>query len=297
MNRRLLAALFALPAVAAAETADFLRLQPSARSAAMGDALAAAADGADALTGNPAGLALQPARQASFSHAELFDGTKLDHLGYLQAAGDGAAIGGSLRRLSHPKIEGRDINRAPNGSFDAADTAAGAAYALAPRPGLRLGAGLKYVETRVADASGRSAAVDLGAQYAPWESGLSFGASALNLGPGLKPGSETEALPSTLSVGASARSLGALFALEFNHRPNAGRTALAVGSEVRLAQPFAVRLGYVTKPLQGGEGSAGGVSGLSTGFGVSVSQVTLDYAFSPYGDLQDLHRVSLAVRF
>jgi hypothetical protein len=289
-------ALLAASEAFGAETAAFLRLQPDARAAGMGDALVAAPEGLSAFTVNPAGLALKPARQAGFTHASLFEDTRLHQLSYAQPAGEGGAAGLSLRRLSHGALEGRDAARSRTGSFTAADTAVTAAYARKAAPGLVAGAALSYVDSQLADTHGRGVAGDLGAVWSREEAGLpiSLGAAARNLGPGLKRDREREALPAILSFGAAVRPVKeALLAAELRWRPEDAGTEASLGGEYAVIEAFRLRAGY---SLRNG-GDAGGASGLGAGFGLSLSQFSLDYAFSPYGELGSAQRVTLGVRF
>jgi hypothetical protein len=181
-------ALLAATEAFGAETAAFLRLQPDARAAGMGEALTAASEGLSAFTVNPAGLALKPAREAGFSHSALYEATRLHQLSYAQPAGQDGAAGVSVRRLTHGGLEGRDAARARTGSFTAADTAVTAAYARKAAPGLVAGAALSYVDSQLADTHGRGVAGDLGVVWSREEAGLpvALGAAARNLGPGLK---------------------------------------------------------------------------------------------------------------
>lgn len=289
-------ALLAASEALGAETAAFLRLQPDARAAGMGEALVAAPQGLSAFTVNPAGLALKPARQAGFTHASLFEDTRLHQLSYAQPAGEDGAAGLSLRRLSHGGLEGRDAARSRTGSFAAADTALTVAYGRKAAPGLVAGAALSYVDSQLADTHGRGVAADLGAVWSREDGGVPFslGAAARNLGPGLKRDREREPLPATLAFGAAARPVKeALVAADLRWRPNDSGSELSLGAEYEVIEAFRLRAGYSLRPGDG----PGGASGLGAGFGLSLSKLTLDYAFSPYGELGSAQRVTLSVRF
>lgn len=292
----LTAALLCAAEAGAVETASFLTLQPGARAAAMGDALAADARGLAAFTSNPSGLGLKAERQAGFSHAELFEDTRLDHAAYAQPLGEGGAAGLSVLRLSHARIDGRDASRAATGSFSAADTAASAVYARRAAPGLVAGAAVKYIDSQIADRHGKGVAADLGATWSREEGPLPFslGAAALHLGPGLKFDRERDELPATLAAGAALKPApGALAALELKHRPHGSGTSVHLGGEYAVIEALRLRAGYALRP---GE-DAGGASGLGAGFGLTLARVDVDYAFSPYGELGNAQRVSLTIRF
>lgn len=90
-----------------------------------------------------------------------------------------------------------------------------------------------------------------------------------------------------------------------------------IGTEYRFGQTLALRAGYLNsnRSLQAGSasGPVGSVSdstlnqltGFMAGFGVSVplrrfsslNNLNLDYAFVPYGELGNTHRISLGVKW
>ncbi|GAG58644.1 unnamed protein product, partial [marine sediment metagenome] len=53
---------------------------------------------------------------------------------------------------------------------------------------------------------------------------------------------------------------------------------------------MALRVGYRTGPADEG-------SGLTVGAGFRAGRILLDYAFVPYGDLGNTHRISLGMKF
>ena len=55
-----------------------------------------------------------------------------------------------------------------------------------------------------------------------------------------------------------------------------------------------MRAGY---QLGHGQDQLGSLVGFAAGFGVKISRLTLDYAFVPFGDLGDTHRMTLGWSF
>lgn len=288
--------LLAAAEAAAAETAQFLRIMPGARPMSLGEAYTAVADDLNALTTNPAGLSRVGGRQAGFMHAELYGAARYDFMGLAQPLGDGA-WGVSLQRLTSGGLEGRDEAGRPTGSFGAADTALALAFSSRlPDSSARVGAGVKLIESRLADASGRTAAVDLGAQR-PLEAGglpLMLGVSVRNLGPGLKLGDVREDLPLTVSAGGAVRLAGALMiSADVFDRPRGGGAGMAVGTEYFVVPTFALRAGY------GGASATAGdpMSAFGFGFGLRVMRATIDYGFTPGGALGAAQRLGFSTRF
>ncbi|MBI5596118.1 MAG: hypothetical protein HY928_08530, partial [Elusimicrobia bacterium] len=106
-----LALLLAGPARAAALNtgAAFLKLDPGARSAALGGAYSAAAGSADTLFFNPAGLASLSRREFMAGHAEWLAGTRFDALAMGLPVAWGS-LGVSALRLSAGTLEARSAD-------------------------------------------------------------------------------------------------------------------------------------------------------------------------------------------
>lgn len=286
------------------EGAAFLRILPGARPMAMGGAYTAVADDLNSLGTNPSGLARLEARQAAFMHAELFAGNRYDFLGYAHPMKSGVlregTLGLGLQRLSYARFEGRGADRQPTGSLSAADTAVSLAYSR--RVGGRselVGASLKYVESGLAEASARTLALDMGLMrpYAFKGLPLMLGVAVHNVGPALRFQDEALDLPLTASLGASLRLAGtAIVSADVGRRLKSAGFDFRVGSEYALLPGFALRAGYAVAPAAAARGS-GNFSGLGMGFGLKILKASLDYSFSPYGELGSAQRLSLSSRF
>jgi hypothetical protein len=295
----LLALLLALPAPALAGMntgAAFLKLDPSARSAALGSAYTAMAGSADSLYFNPAGLAALGRRELSAGHAEWLAGTRFDALAYGQPTAWGA-LGVSALRLSAGTFDARTADRRAAGSFEAADSM----YALSAARRFELGtfgASFKYLKSEIGPYSAQTVAVDLGARKEVPGRPLSLGVSVRNLGKGLKFLDQEDPLPLTLSAGASYRLAGVLgIALDVRHEPHESRTSVSLGSEYAVFGALSLRAGYGANTLTRGAGAAGPMGGLGAGLGFKFRSFGADYAFTPFGELGDVQRLSLSARF
>lgn len=305
MNRITLGLLLLLPAAAAAdEGASFLTLGSGARPAAMAGAWTAVAEGVDSPFWNTAGLSRLEKGEFQFSHREAPIGLRYETVGFARRTARGAfAATGSY--LGQPSLSGRDAAGAQTGRYNAYDLSAGVHYggALPFWPELGLGAGARYVRSRIAEASAQTVAADVGAQWqgsAPWGRGKpSLGAAVRNIGPGLRFLDQSSALPLTASVGFGYRLPEGLVAdADAIARPNAGLNGFAAGVEYPLARAFSVRAGYSSIVAQTGAGGiSGALSGFSAGFGVRLDGWTLDYAMTPMGELGSAQSFSLGARF
>ena len=67
-----------------------------------------------------------------------------------------------------------------------------------------------------------------------------------------------------------------------------------LGTEYNISDMVFLRAGY--KYLQYGN-DLGALSGLTVGLGADIADYYLDYAFTPYGSLGQVHRISLTLHF
>ncbi len=76
---------------------------------------------------------------------------------------------------------------------------------------------------------------------------------------------------------------------------NDERFYLALGAEYLLNKNFAFRAGYQFGHASDDLGS--GLVGLGAGLGLKFDSFALDYAYVPFGDLGDTHRMTLGFNF
>lgn len=279
------------PAFARSVSFEFVGLEPSARSASMGGALAAVPEDASAVSYNPAGLAWLSRGEVSFMHNEYFQTVRQEHL---QAAfrGDWGGLGlagqyisyGSFQQttLSQPRGTGETIR--PN-SFLATLAYGGKAVRF-----LSLGAALKVGTFSLGPHGASAAALDFGALYEAPVKEMRLAASLQNIGTRIRFLQTNESWPLLLRLGGSYRFLEdrLLAALEFDIAKDREDT-IHLGVEYRPLSLLSLRAGY------NGTNQAG--IGLTAGVGLQVSSLRFDYGFAPFGDLGLAHRASLSYRF
>lgn len=303
---------------AGSTSAAFLKLGVGARAVAMGGAFSGVAGDPYALYWNPAGLAyLEGERNAGLFHNEYFQGLGQEFLFYTVPASEvklllaGRARSGvyglGLDYFYTPKdmerrsglYEADPVNpiSPAEGKFGAYDVAFSAGYGWRHDERVSLGAAFKVIRQSIDDESGSSVALDLGLLKEFTRNGTPYtaGFTVQNLGPGIKFVSRRYGLPLVFKAGLS-RPLpgpGGLLALELS-KPVDNYPSLAVGVEYPLTGRLALRSGYRLRQ-HGNE--LGPWSGFSAGAGVAFDKVSLDYAFSPFGELGNSHRFSVNVRF
>ncbi|MBI3298349.1 MAG: PorV/PorQ family protein [Elusimicrobia bacterium] len=292
------------PARCAEEGGAFLTLGAGARPAAMGGAYSAVGADADAGAWNPAGLARLEHSGLHISHRESGIGNRYEVLSIARKTARGT-LSATGSYLGHDALSGRDELGAPTGSFGAFDISAAAHYGVIP-PFLEtvaLGAGLRYVRSRIAEASAQTFAMDFGAHWRarePLGPGTpSLGAALRNVGPGLRFLDQSSALPLTASAGLGySLPGGSLIDIDFIRRAHASLNVFAAGLEVPLAKGFLARLGYNSTAAQtSGGGVSEALSGLTSGFGLGLGPLSVDYAIAPMGELGLAQTLTLGTRF
>ncbi len=300
------------PATAfAASGASFLKLGVGARALGFGSAYTAIAEDSTALYWNPAGLAFVQRKEVSATHAELFAGSRSDFLSYAQTARRAGSMeslfsfGVSALYLNQAELDGRSEDRGATGDFNAGDLAVTFGGAKTVRS-LSLGAGVKVIRSQIAGETASGLALDLGTVWKTPGSKLQLGAAVQNLGPQMKFVQDNYALPLTLSGGAGYQvARGLLMSADLKTRPYDSKTSLSFGTEFAPVSMFALRCGYLaegaaSKAPVSGEGlgkNAANLTGFGFGLGLKFSRATLDYAFTPSGELGNSQRLSLAVKF
>ncbi|MBI4249813.1 MAG: PorV/PorQ family protein [Elusimicrobia bacterium] len=284
--------------------AAFLKIDPGARSAAMGGAYAALAGDVYAMHYNPAGLSRLYRREVAATHTQWLLGTQYNFAGLAYPSGLGA-WGFAATRLAAGAIEGRDANRQKTAGFTSADTAYALGYGrILEGPfssGVsRLGVSAKFIESRIGNYSAHSVAFDMGLAHDFGGGPVSLGVSVLNAGRGMRFLSQKDPLPLTLVLGSALKLAGAMqFAADLRYEPYDRRWDLGLGTEYAAFPAVSLRLGYASNLRQGGFGlqGAGPLSGLGAGLGLQMSRFQADYAFTPFGPLGNVQRVSLGLRF
>jgi hypothetical protein len=293
-------ALLALSASAFADgegtsAATTLELDGAARPMAMGGAFTAVADDPCAVFYNPAGLTQQRGAAAMFTHTMYFSGINSE---YMALAGDGSGgwnWGAGANFLFTNDIAGYDEYGNPTGNFGASEGFAALDGAVALSERTSIGAGAKYVRQSIDAVSASALAGDAGIL---WRNGpLRLGGAVQNVGQKITLGSTAFALPLALAGGASYKlPFPMTLSAEYKHY-NDGNAGVHVGGEYALAQLIGVGdVFYLRGGYQGGRSDNTG-SGFAAGVGFELGAWKLDYAFSPWGDLGNVQRITLGINF
>jgi len=283
---------------------QFLKIMPSPRGAALGEAYSSLVDDASAIDWNPAGLINITGQSLFMTHSMYLADTSLNYVAYAQNAGEVGAWGMAAKHFSAGSIARTDENAVDMGSFSPYDVALSVGFACYitgfnkdPEERFILGATGKLVRSKIL-ASDNTISSDIGLLF-PYIFEYKFRLSmvALNIMGSLRHDKEEAPLPMVLKVGSVTHLAKYLDLMVDFAQPNDNYPWLALGSELRV--PFgkktglALRAGFNTRSLTDNTGLRN--IGLGAGFRHDI--YSLDYSFSPQGDLGVAHRMSLTLSY
>jgi long-subunit fatty acid transport protein len=278
---------------AGTSSAQFLKLGAGARAAGMGDAFTSISDDVTAAYWNPAGLAQIKKTELSMMHNTYLVDTQYQFLGAAFPVKSNT-VAFSFFRLDHGDIDEYSGSDVKIGSFDAGSTAINISFARKISEGFLLGVSGKYVSENIDSEKASTFAGDIGLLLTQGK--FNFGLSLQHLGGGLTFVQEESPLPQTFRLGTSTKFLNEklLAALDFS-KPQDDSGTLHLGAEFRALSAIALRGGYQTTP--GNQLDVSGLKGISGGLGATLGLFTLDYAFIPFGDLGNTHKISALIKF
>lgn len=262
--------------------AQWLTVGGGARAHAMGGAYVSIADDGAALSWNPAGLVRTDGHRISITHTSWLSDAGYQYAGYAGRLSSEAGIGGTVE---HGAVSWDNTG---DGDFTSGDFCGALGYARRLGASLSVGGGVKFISSELGDEQASSYAADLGVLYEPWQ-GVTLGAAARNLGPGMDFGGGEDPLPSTVAVGASCVWRDVLVALDIEKQNDLDPGA-RLGVEYRPVKPFALRGGAVM-------GAESALSAFTAGVGLTWNdRWSLDYAYRP-SELTDTHRFAVSGAF
>jgi len=284
-------------------SANFLKISQSAREASLSGAYSAIADDSNAIFSNPAALAIVEKSEISLGFTSYIQDSKMGLLSYVRDFNEGK-LGLGLSLLSITGIEKRGPTDSAGivpelGSFDSNDMAIFLSYAkknIFPQQidNLNGGINLKFIRSKIDSSSAFALAMDLGFLY-KYSDKTNISFSIFNLGTKMKYEDESDPLPLNLKAGISYKwkEKTALLA-EVQEYLNDEKFYPSLAIEHILRPGFALRAGY---KFGYDTSNLGSIVGFSAGFGMKVSDIGLNYAYVPFGDLGNIHRFDFQMKF
>ncbi|MEW5692643.1 MAG: PorV/PorQ family protein [Candidatus Hydrogenedentota bacterium] len=274
-------------------SALFLNINPSARTAALGSSgVAEAGDIATALFLNPAGLERNTRHNVYFMHHALFEDIYQDFLSYSVPLGQGI-FGTGITWIDYGDIQRTTLANPYGGigTFSGNDFLFTLSYGVRPLPYWIFGGSLKFLREKLETQSSGGAALDFGVIWNTPVEGFDLGMSIRNVGSSLKYDVEDEDLPITIQAGCAIHLFEERLNLFIDVKKiiNDDEIGLNIGGEFWGLQPLSIRCGY--------DSNRDATKAFSVGFGIRYSDFTLDYAFIPKDDLESTHRIGASVSF
>ncbi|RMH62777.1 MAG: hypothetical protein D6677_09030 [Calditrichaeota bacterium] len=308
---------------------QFLKIDISARSVAMGGSFVAVTTDASAMYTNAAGIARNNGYEAMFTHTQWIAGTSYDFGAVTFKMGDMGAMGVMVSSFASGDMDVRTVEQ-PEGTgelFNTQDIMVGLTYARNLTDNFTIGFTGKYINQRIWHMSAATMALDVGVMYNTPFWGTVLGASIRNFGAKMRldgrdikyaydpdnrnsgnvfvVNSQYEMLyyeiPLNFQVG-----LARTFNINDQNRftltvdavtPNDNFEAVNAGFEYDWDDMFFIRGGYKSLFRANTE------EGLTAGVGLNVrlegtTMMQLDYAYADFGRLSDnTQRFTLYLRF
>ena len=285
----------------------FLRLEPSARAAALGGSFTAVyGDDVNAFFYNPALLNEAMHRHLSLSYLNHLSDINAGFVAYSRHYEGLGTLAAGLRFLSWGELQGADEQGNRTDTFGASDVALTIGAARAQNERLQYGVNVHLIYSSVESFNASALAADVGVLYHVDDQQLTLSASVNNLGVTLSSlGATKDDLPLDVRVGLTKRlryiplmiSLTGYNLHDIGDEPEGG-TALGnvfqhiiFGGEFQFSQAFNVRFGYNHRRHEGLKtGSRLDLAGVGLGFGLMIRRFRLDYAFNSwsFGGLHQL---------
>jgi hypothetical protein len=286
---------------------EFLRLDLSARAAALGGSFVSNVDDPNVIFYNPAGLKMLTGSPASFSFLKYLLDINFASITYSTEIKSIGRVAFALKYDNYGKFVRSDEFGNQMGDYSAGDAVIIAGYSNELDKNFYYGVNAKFIYTTIDNYSSTAIALDLGLNYNLPDKDLSIGFAVLNVGSQISAYINTkEKLPVDVTAGVSKSipHTPLRISLDF-HRLNDSQPdlvshlkAFSIGTEFTLSKVLRLRLGYDNQKRQDlSIGTFAGLSGFSIGLGANVSGYSFDYGFSSFGAIGALHRISVSTTF
>lgn len=285
----------------------FLKVNYSARAAAMGNAYTGLANDASAVFFNPAGLVQISGKEAQLTYMNYLDGVNCAAAVYAQNYNGLTSLGIFSKGLN--ATEDRTIvdeygqYAGTDGTFGVSDFVIGISAARTLLPILDLGINVKFLQESLDDQSATAIAFDVGIMHQTTNKNLKVGIALRNVGKQLSYFTDNEyeeKMPITATLGFNLHPNDKLYATLDIYKPLNYDYLGRLGAEYKIYEMLFLRAGYKTNASDwktGGNQEA--LAGMSFGFGVNLQQYKLkmDYAISSYGDLGYVNQITMGYLF
>ena len=276
----------------------FLKIDPSARSTAMGGAFVGLSNDETALYYNPAGLVQIDTKRFFTTYNNYITDIQSGFLGYVHPYNENTRLGISICYFNYGSFDRTDGDGNNLGTFGASDFALALSVARSVGSQFNVGVTGKFIYEKLEDFSSDALAFDVGVLYLLRDGRTRIGAAGQNIGAQLKGATEShkDPLPTSVKLGIShrMRELPLTVALDAA-KPVDNDVFFSLGGEFTALEPLYLRLGWSSfgKNYKT-DSDKDNLAGFAAGFGVTWKVYHFDYAFSSYADLGGVHKISIS---
>ncbi|MBP7653470.1 PorV/PorQ family protein [Candidatus Dependentiae bacterium] len=283
-----------------------LSLPVTAYNAALSSANSSFSDDINSLTSNPAGLASLNYKSMLFSHFSHFQNINTEYAAaVIPIKKTNANIGFDLTFFNSGSIEKSYIdsngNPIKSGTYKNYDKMIGFYYAMNFKEEFNVGAGMKFIDSKLGEVSAQTLRGSLGLQkyfQTSENSKIAFSANIRNFGSELKFDQEKNKPKEIYRIGA-----GVILDLSLNKIKTGvdieyvtdDKINYYAAIDILLAKILSLRGGYDSRNDAGNNFSLG--LGLNINSSTVEKGINIDYSYTPYGDLGNSHRFSLSFEF
>lgn len=273
---------------------EFLKIGVGPRAVAMGGAYTAVADDVYSMYWNPAGLGRMKTAEITFQNNQFITDIDQNYLAVAMPMQNAGTIGFSANVVSIEGLKRTTITSGMQGkvlgTFGSQDLSACVGWGIRLPWGVTFGALAQLINSKIDGFDATASAGDVGIQIQPMKA-WRIGVAVKNIGRGGKFVQMRDDLPRAIRVGTAIMLLperNLVFSMDIN-KPKADDLFLNVGIEYTLMGHLSFRGGYTQEQRDVDKG-------LTAGMGIRFSILSLDYAYVPFGILDNTHRVSLTIR-
>jgi len=287
---------------------DFLKVDPSARSAALAGAFETYIDDPNIIFYNPAGLSTMTMKRISACFGKYLLDINFGSASFAIKYKDIGWFGLGVKYFDYGSFDYTDENLITSGEFTAKDLMLSLGYSNFVYDVVNYGINIKYIHSAIGEFGSNAYAFDLGLMYLIPAEQIQLGISANNLGSQISSYAGTkEKLPLDVRIGISKklehlplRLSASLRNLNQNPEKFIQRfKAFSLGGEFNFGENIFVRIGYDNQKRQDMKlGTSLGIAGFSAGFGVKfLGRYQFDYALNSFGKVGSMHRFNLGFSF
>ncbi len=285
---------------------EFLRNDVSARAAAMGGSFVSVINDPSATFYNPATLATVKESEASFGYGKHLLDINSGFASYDRNVEGVGMMHAGIQYYSYGSFDEYDVKGDKLGTFGASDLAFSVSMARELDENLYYGVTAKLIHSSIAEAASTGFAGDVGILYVlPGKNPVTLGASVSNIGTQLSTYAGTrETLPLDVTIGATVKPEHLPFLLSLNlhkltdKQENFGEhfKQFSFGGELQLGKAVKFRIGYSNERRRELKiETSSGMAGFSFGGGIALDKVRFDYAYSSFGKIGSLNRITVGL--